>query len=127
MKPIVPFISNLPKQQIKHWIKALSKKMPKEKIVNFQEMPKLAKNPGKCQIQAPGVVSHSGSWIGMGNISDGVAGFPRCRASGGSRRVGVSPTCQWDAKEWPPASQAFPPHWPMRARCPRSLNFPESV
>jgi len=40
MKPIVPFISTLPKRQIKHWIKALSKKMPKEKIVNFSEVKK---------------------------------------------------------------------------------------
>ena len=28
---------------------------------------------------------------------------------------------QWDAKGRPPASHPFPPHWPMRARCPRSL------
>jgi hypothetical protein len=52
--------------------------------------------------------------------------FRRCRASGGSRRVGVSPTCQWECQwevtGWPPASQAFPPHWPRRARMPALLD-----
>jgi len=40
MKPIVPFISTLPNEQIKHWIKVLSKKMPKEKIIKFSKVKK---------------------------------------------------------------------------------------
>lgn len=40
MKPIVPFVSTLPKASVDRWLKVLKEKLPREKIVRFSSLKK---------------------------------------------------------------------------------------
>jgi hypothetical protein len=69
-------------------------------------------------------ISSPASPTGRRNSSRSVPTLPMPRKrllKEGGRLAHLPMACERDAKGWPSASQTFPPHWPMRARCPRSL------